>query len=157
SLAVALVGVGVIVLFVDNPGSDAPTKPSAERVVVSWRDAVALLGQVEFRNVLLLGSALGIVTISDNLVYLALKQRLAVPAPLFPLQYVITALIFMVFAIPVGKLADRIGHRFVFVLGYVLLGATYAALLLPTGGVAIAAVVFVGLGLFHAATDGVLA
>ena len=157
SLCVAFIGLLVIVLFIDNPRPDAAPAARVDSAAISWRDAVALLREVDFRNVLILGSALGIVTVSDNLVYLTLKSRIAIPAALFPLQYVVTALIFMVFAIPVGKLADRIGHRLVFLFGYGLLAAAYAVLLSPIGGGAAAAVVFVCLGLFHAATDGILA
>src|ERR1051326_1262195 len=118
SLCVAFIGLLVIVLFIDNPQPDAAPAARVDSAAISWRDAVALLRGVDFRNVLILGSALGIVTVSDNLVYLTLKSRIAIPAALFPLQYVVTALIFMVFAIPVGKLADRIGHRLVLLFGY---------------------------------------
>jgi MFS family permease len=37
----------------------------------------------------------------------------------------------MVLAIPMGKLADRLGRRYVFLAGYGLLAVVYSLLLLP--------------------------
>jgi MFS family permease len=62
----------------------------------------------------------------------------------------------MLLAIPVGRLADRIGRGRVFVVGYTPLLAAYALLLLPAGGSAEIALFLVLLGVYYAATDGVL-
>jgi MFS family permease len=164
SFCVAVVGVAVIVLFVDNPG-DRPVARSHEGVTAELLDTksdvslgrvCALLIHSEFRTVTIAGSALALVTVSDSLLYLALRERITIPNGIFPLLYVITALAFMTFAIPAGRLADRIGHGAVFVLGYVLLAGVYSMLLLPWMNYPLAVLMLTSLGAYYAATDGVL-
>jgi len=74
---------------------------------------------------------------------------------LFPLLYVATSLVFMLLAVPVGRLSDRVGRGRVFVGGYLALLTVYGVLLWPAGTTsAVAALVL--LGAYYAATDGVL-
>jgi len=164
SLCVALIGLAVIVLFVNNPIEGAVDRsedsstcvPSANQTAISLRSISALLGQAEFRTLIIAGSALALVTVSDGLLYLTLQQRMTIPNGSFPLLYVVTALIFMIFAIPAGRLADRIGHKPVFILGYVLLAGAYGILLLPQMNSLMAVLMLILLGSYYAATDGVL-
>lgn len=160
SLCVALIGLAVIVLFVNNPTDKAVGRSedssSAGQAAVSLRSMSALLWQAEFRTLIIVGSALALVTVSDSLLYLALQQRMTIPNGLFPLLYVVTALIFMIFAIPAGRLADRIGHKPVFILGYGLLAGVYSILLLPQMNYLLAVLMLILLGSYYAATDGVL-
>jgi len=72
------------------------------------------------------------------------------------LLYVVTALAFMTFAIPAGRLADRVGHGAVFVLGYGLLAGVYSMLLLPWMNYPLVVLMLTLLGGYYAATDGVL-
>jgi MFS family permease len=62
----------------------------------------------------------------------------------------------MLLAVPVGKLADKLGRLKIFVAGYLLLLALYATILVPN----LTPVALVGclvlFGLYYAATDGVL-
>jgi MFS family permease len=62
----------------------------------------------------------------------------------------------MLLAIPVGRLADRVGRGRVFLAGYVPLLLAYGLLLLPSGGSAEVPLYLILLGLYYAATDGVL-
>lgn len=164
SLCVALIGLAVIVLFVNNPtdngvdkSQDSPTDASsAHHAAVTLRSMSALLWQAEFRTLIIAASALALVTASDGLLYLALQQRMRIPNGLFPMLYVFTALAFMIFAIPAGRLADRIGQRPVFILGYGLLAGAYGTLLLPHMNFLLAALMLILLGSYYAATDGVL-
>ncbi|HLL08463.1 MAG TPA: MFS transporter [Nocardioidaceae bacterium] len=104
---------------------------------------------------LVAATLLGLTTVSDAFIFLTLQERLQFNLGLFPLLYVATALVFMVLAVPVGRLADRVGRGRVFVGGYLGLLALYGILLFSDGTVAaIAALVM--LGAFYAATDGVL-
>ena len=125
SLCVALIGLAVITFLVENPGpsADSPGVSGAEPLAigqsaVTLRSMGGLLKISEFRTLVLIGSALALVTVSDGLLYLVLQQRIKVASAQFPLLYVITAMVFMVFAIPAGRLADRIGLKPVFLLGY---------------------------------------
>ena len=155
SFCAALIGLAVISLFVDNPAAppaDAPEPPPA----VSLRRVMDLLRQSEFRTLVVIGSGLALVTVSDSLLYLALRERMTIAPGAFPLLYVLTALAFMALAIPAGRLADRIGHEAMFVLGYVVLAAVYGMLLLPWMNGFLAVLMLIGLGAYYAATDGVL-
>jgi MFS family permease len=164
SLCVAVIGLAVIVLFVDNPQDrvidnwqSRPTDvSSANAKAVSLRSIGVLLSYGEFRSLIIVGSALALVTVSDSLLYLGLQQRMTIPNGLFPLLYVVTALIFMVFAVPAGWLADRVGHKQVFILGYGLLAGVYSMLLSPRMSYLTAVLTLILLGSFYAATDGVL-
>jgi MFS family permease len=160
SFRVALVGVAVIVLFVQNPTGDALDEPAAvppaPQPPVTWQRIAALFHQPGFRTVVFVGSVLSLMTVSDGLLYLALRQRMAIPTSVFPLLYVVTALAFMTLAIPVGRLADRIGHEATFLVGYGLLAVVYGMLLLPTMNGFLVVLMLTVLGAYYAATDGVL-
>jgi MFS family permease len=98
---------------------------------------------------------LGLTTLGDAFVYLVLQDRLDFAVGLFPLLFVATSVVFMVLAVPVGRLADRVGRGRVFIGGYAALLAVYVVLLVPAGaGSVIVAIVL--LGAYYAATDGVL-
>jgi len=114
-----------------------------------------LLTITEFRTLVIIGSALALVTVSDGLLYLVLQQRIKIANGLFPMLYVITAMMFMVFAIPAGRLADRIGLKPVFLIGYGLLAAVYGVLLFPRMNYGLAFLMLTLLGGYYAATDGV--
>src|SRR5262249_55694091 len=136
SLCVAIVGVAVIALLVRNPddglSEESAASPGADDLApVSLRGMLRLLRRAEFRVLVAVRSALAVMTVSDSLLYLALQQRIAIPSGLFPMLYVVTAASFMTFAIPLGRLADRVGPRIVFVVGYGLLACVYGVLLLP--------------------------
>jgi MFS family permease len=72
------------------------------------------------------------------------------------LLFVGSSATYMVLAVPMGTLADRLGRGRVFVVGYALLLGVYAALLLPMGGWVVLAAALGLLGAYYAATDGVL-
>jgi MFS family permease len=153
SFCFALVGLAVLVLFVRNPqkGASAPEKPA------SLRGAAGLLKRGSFRTLLIAGGALAVVTASDAFIYLALQQELDIDARWFPLLFVGTALVFMSLAVPLGRLADRVGRARVFIAGHVLLGLVYASLITPVLGAATLPLCLLALGTYYAATDGVLA
>lgn len=162
SLCVALIGLAVIMLLVENPGQRAHEfgvhsagPPATDQSAVTLRSMSRLLRITEFRTLVFIGSALALVTVSDGLLYLVLQQRMKIANGLFPLLYVITAMVFMLFAIPAGRLADRIGLKPVFLLGYGLLAAVYGVLLLPRTNYALAFLMLTLLGGYYAATDGV--
>ena len=154
SFCVAMIGLGIIVLFVDarTSVSEAPA-PTAW----SFSAALDLLVDRPFRRLLLAGTALSVVTMSDAFVYLILQRRLQFGGALIPLLYTATALVYFVLAVPTGHLADRVGRGRVFLVGYAALAAVYLVLLLPADTVVALLGAVSLLGVYYAASDGVLA
>ncbi|KUF16768.1 MFS transporter [Streptomyces silvensis] len=111
------------------------------------------------RRTVLAAALLGLTTVGDMFFYVALQQRMDLSSRLLPLLPVGTALVFMSAAVPLGRVADRVGRWRLFLLGHLLLLCGY---LLVAGaprswpGAATAAVVLTLHGLFYAASDGVL-
>jgi MFS family permease len=149
SFCVAAIAVLLLVLFVrDRPGV-------VDRAAVSARAAFGLLKHQDFRRVTLWAALLGLVTVGDSFVYLALQRRWDIAATFFPLLPLGTAGVYLVLAVPLGRLADRVGPYPVFLGGHAAL--VVALLLLCGPATAALAVVALGLhGVFYAATDGVL-
>jgi MFS family permease len=154
SFCLAMLGLGVLVLLVDGrsraPGSKPPERAPA------LRDAFGLVRLPRYRALLLAGGALSLATASDAFVFLALQEELDLGASLFPLLFVGSAGSYMLLAVPMGRLADRVGRGRVLLAGYGLLLGVYALLLAPLGGWPLLAGVLGLLGAYYAATDGVL-
>jgi MFS family permease len=155
SFGIALIGVAAILLLVPRttPGEGRPLQTA-----VSLSSAAALLLDGPFRALVLTGFLLGLATLSDAFIFLILQRRLELGATAFPLLYVGTALFTSLFALPCGRLADRVGRRAVLLAGYVVLAGVYALLLgFPAGGgLVLAALTIMSLGAYYAATEGVL-
>ncbi len=154
SFCVGLVGLGILLAFVQN------RRPSAEAVAhepqVSLRAAVGLLGDHRFRVVVLVGGGLGLLTISDAFVYLVIQRDAGFDVKWFPLLFLGTAVAYLVLAIPLGRLADRVGRGWVFVAGHLALVGLYALLLASGFGGPAVVLCLLLLGTYYAATDGVL-
>jgi len=153
SFCVALIGLGVLMLFVEN---QRPDESPASAPAISFGEVTRLLQRAPFRRLILIGAALSLATISDGFLYLSMQRRMNFSVGLFPLLYVMTALIFMVLAIPAGRLADRVGRGQVFIGGYALLLFIYMLLLLPSAGWLDVCLMLPLFGAYYAATDGVL-
>ncbi len=158
SFCVAMVGLGLLLLFVKNPPEPhtAVQRETRRRSDVSLRAAFGLLGARRFQGLVLMCSALALFTMSDGFLYLGLQRQLDFDVRFLPLLYTGTALIYMLLALPVGRLADRVGRGWVFVGGYALLLLVYLSLLLPPMGTPALFVYLALLGAYYAATDGVL-
>ena len=152
SFCIALIGLGIIGIFVQNRPAIIPATDPA----VSLQSALALLREPRFRNLVLIGSLLGLMTMSDGFLYLGLQRRLDFMASFLPLLYVATALVYLALAVPAGWLADRVGRVRVFLGGYLLLLLVYTSLLWPTLGLLELAVYLILFGAYYAATDGVV-
>jgi MFS family permease len=152
SFCVAIAGLGVIALLVPSRVERTQSKPP-----LSLRQLSPLLLERRFRALVVVASLLGLATISDAFLYLALQRKLDLAPAVFPLLFVGVSLAFMLLAVPAGKLADRVGRGRVFVGGYVLLLPVYASLLAPDLGYLGAGFALALVGASYAATDGVLA
>ncbi|MEV7391760.1 MFS transporter [Streptomyces sp. NPDC091215] len=166
SACVAALGVLVLVLFVPGKAKETraaekqsraeeENRPDAEPPV-RLREAFALLRIPRLRALAGCAALLGLTTVSDAFVYLLLQRRAGVGEQWFTLLPLGTAVVFLLLAVPVGSLADRIGRRTVFLAGHAALLTAYALLLwAPAVPVAVPLVLALH-GTFYAATDGVL-
>jgi len=154
SFCFALIGLAILWLFVENPPAQPEPAPAAPRPTL--RGAAGLLGERRFRRLVLVGTALSVATVTDAFVYLSLQDALDFEVTLLPLLYIGTALVYMLAAVPIGRLADRIGRAKVYVGGYVVLLALYGMLLAPASGAAQIVACLLLLGIYYAATEGVL-
>jgi len=152
SFCFAVVGLSVLVLFVENrrPEKSEPTES------VSLRSAGGLLAEPNFRRLVIVGAALGLATMSDGFLYLGLQRQVDFDPSYLPLLFVGTAAIFMLLAIPAGRIADRIGRARVFLCGFVPLLLAYVLLLGPSFGLPELLLFLLLIGTYYAATDGVL-
>ncbi|MFE6735669.1 MFS transporter [Microbacterium sp. NPDC057650] len=157
SLAFAMIGVTILGLFVPNvrtrPRVEGPKGEKTARPKFDWK--VVTSGPM--RRVLAAAGILGLLTIGDGFVYLILQDRSDFAAQWFPLLYVGTNVAFLTFAIPLGRLSDRIGRARVFVFGHVGLLGAYLIAASPIADIAATLLCLLCLGAFYAATDGVLA
>ena len=150
SFCIAGCGVLLLVMLVkDHPRPGPP-------VAVPLRGMLGLLSIRAFRRCCGWAAALGLVTITDSFVYLALQRRWEVSTTLFPLLPIGTAGTFLLLAVPLGRLADRVGRWKLFLAGHVALVLALLRLCGPVKSPWLA-VAALGLhGAFYAATDGVL-
>ncbi|WP_345701786.1 MFS transporter [Kitasatospora terrestris] len=166
SFATGLLGVLVLALFVPGrTGRPVPAPvpvpvpvpaPAPARVARPARPtARRALADPVFRRVVAAAALLGAATIGDSFLYLLLQRRLDLPPEYFPLLPLGAAACYLLLAVPAGRIADRTGRRTPFLYGHGALLAAYLVLLAPPGW-ATAGLVLVLLGVFYAATDGVL-
>ncbi|EPD66789.1 MFS transporter [Streptomyces sp. HGB0020] len=139
----------------DAAARDEATAPGAEQPV-RVREALALLRIPRLRALAGCAALLGLTTVSDAFVYLLLQRRAGIGEEWFPLLPLGTAVVFLLLAVPVGALADRIGRRTVFLAGHAVLLTAYALLLWAPDTPALPCLVLALHGVFYAATDGVL-
>jgi hypothetical protein len=128
SFCVAMIGLGILVCFVENVRAGPIAAAAHEEV-----------------------------TLSDGFIYLSLQSTDHFAAGVFPLLFVGTAFVYLALAVPAGRLADRLGRARVFVGGHVLLGGLYLVLWALEGrGVLKVTASLALLGAHYASTDGVL-
>ncbi|WP_199922646.1 MFS transporter [Streptomyces sp. NRRL S-87] len=161
SACVAALGVLVLVLFVPGRAAAAATAAGApahppERERASLRASFGLLRRRDLRRISLCALLLGLTTVSDAFVFLLLQHRTGLADRWFALLPLGTAGAFFLLALPLGRLADRIGRWRVFLGGHVALLLAYGLLLSGWRGPVLPYTVLLLHGLFYAATDGVL-
>ena len=154
SFCVALVGLAILLLFVENRTS---VESDRDGPATSLRAVAGLLAAPRLRVLVAIAAVLGLVTISDGFLYLGLQRHLHIDARFFPLLYVGTACSYALLAAPLGRVADRVGRGRIFIGGYALLLLVYTSLLLPAIGLPVLALYLLLFGAYYAATDGVLA
>jgi MFS family permease len=152
SFSIAVIGVGVLLFFVENVRPSAPRRVdiadrSPEPVSNHGHGLLALTAAA---------AALSLTTVSDAFLYLLIQRHVGFSTGLFPLLYVGSAACYLVLAIPAGRLADRIGRRVAFLGGHALLGAAYFITMKQDLGLLSLGGCLLFLGGYYALTDGVL-
>lgn len=151
SLASAVMGVALLGLLVPNRRRRPVLEPVAVRI--RWRE----IADPRLLRLLVVAGGLGLLTVGDGFIYLALLDRSQFAVAWFPLLYVGTNVVYLCLAIPIGRLADRVGRARVLVCGHLALAAAYGCVLLPGTGAGPVVASLLSLGVFYAATDGVTA
>lgn len=135
-----------------RPAATEPAAPPA-----SSRPSLKLLADRRFALLVIAAGILGVLTVGDGFVYLALQRRDNLAIDYFPLLYVGTNLAYFVMAVPFGRIADRVGRSKMFLSGHVVLPFAYLLAGGPISGPGVVVVCLLLLGTYYAATDGVLA
>jgi MFS family permease len=152
SFAAALIGVAVLILLVDDRrgrvGDGTP------HVAIDLR---GLLRNRAFVSIALVAMLTNFAVISDAFLYLLLQWRRGGGAESIPLLYAGTAGAYLVLAVPMGRLADRVGRARVFLMGQVFMIAVYAVVARTQVEWWTLGVCLLLNGAYYAATDGVVA
>jgi MFS family permease len=173
SFCFALIGLGILVLFVRAPAADGSEgacpaikrgfrcnrctcAPELADGPPSLRRALELVRMPRYRALLIAGGMLSLATASDAFIFLAIWDRVDLSMALFPLLFVGVSAVFMLLAAPLGRFADSVGRGRVFLGGYLCLLAVYAFVLGPVNGWVLLVAALGFLGVYYAATDGVL-
>ena len=155
SFFIALIGLAILWLLVENRGVIRRGAADAKTRLLS--PVVSLWSHRRFRRVLLATALLNLPAVSDSFLFLTLERRVVLNQRWFPALFTIEAVLYLLLAVPFGRLADRIGAGKVLLIGQAALAASYVLLIgFPTEATLVIGVP-VCLGLFFAATDGVLA
>ncbi len=153
SLGFAVLGLALLGLLVSEPRPPEPSPTADPPEPFRWRTLL----NPRLRRLLVVCGGLGLLTVGDGFIYLALLDRGQFAVHWFPLLYVGTNVAYLALAVPFGRLADRAGRARVVVLGHAALVAAYLCASAPLSGALATVVSLVLLGAFYAATDGVLA
>jgi MFS family permease len=148
---VAAIGLAVFWLYVTDHRE--PVRAVGDVSLAAGR---RLLRQGWFLRTGVAVALLGVAWVSDTFVYLTLAHRLGLSAWQYALLASGTTATYLLLAVPVGRLADRLGRWRVFVAGHVLLVAAYLVLAGPSSGGWLVAAALILPGVAYAATDGVL-
>ena len=103
-----------------------PDRPVGRAAAASRaRSAGATSPSPDLVRLLVVAGVLGLLTVGDGFIYLALLDRGGFAAHWFPLLYVGTNIAYLSLAIPIGRLADRVGQAKVLVWGHAALLGSY--------------------------------
>ncbi|GMA86181.1 hypothetical protein GCM10025868_14310 [Angustibacter aerolatus] len=120
------------------------------------RPSLRLLADRRLSALLGVAGLLGLLTVGDGFLYLTLLHRDGFAASTFPLLFVGTDLGYLATALPLGRLADRVGRAGVLLGGHLALVLAYLAAAGPVSGVPATVACLLLLGTYYGATDGVL-
>ncbi len=155
STMAGIIGFSILILVVKNPKevTQKDSSSTEEEQVSLWQ----AINQPLVLRLALLSGVLAVTTIGDPLIYLYIFETADMDPAWFPLLYAGTAITFVLTAVPIGIISDRVGFVKVFLFGQILLAPLYLWLSgSQLGSVSILCVLGI-LGIYYACTDGVLA
>jgi MFS family permease len=123
----------------------------------SGRLNLKLLANPGLARLLVAASLLGLLTVGDNFLYIQLQLREDLANRYYPLLMVGMNVAYLLVAIPLGRLADRVGRAKVFIGGHIALLICYLCAAGPFVGPVLSVGCLAMLGVYYAATDGTLA
>jgi MFS family permease len=91
---------------------------------------------------------------STDALLMVKANDIGIKVAFIPLVYMITSVVSVLFAIPIGSLSDRIGKEKILIVGYLIYATVYFGFGFTTQAGAIVAL-FALYGLYSAATDGI--
>ncbi|MFF8602749.1 MFS transporter [Streptomyces sp. NPDC015232] len=159
SFCTGLLGVLLLVVLVpgDRAAHRAGGRPAGRPARARARpEGPAPLRLPAVRRVAVAAALLGAATVGDAFLYLLLQERTGLDATWFPFLPLGASAAYLLLAVPAGRLADRLGRRRPFLYGHGALLLALGLLLAPVPGPLLLAGVPVLLGVYYAATDGVL-
>ncbi|MFD9729643.1 MFS transporter [Streptomyces sp. NPDC059072] len=142
---------GVLLLAAYVPAAPGPPAAAARGPA----PARTALSDPAFRRILYAAALLGATTIGDAFLYLLLLRGFDLSPALFTLLPLGAAGVYLLLAVPAGRIADRTGRPAAFLVGHLALLGAYGLLLAPVAWPTVVGVLAL-LGIFYAATDGVL-
>ncbi|HEY0240602.1 MAG TPA: MFS transporter [Friedmanniella sp.] len=151
-LSIAAAGAGLAVLLLAVPSRARGQLDDQPARRWRWRD----LGDRRLRALMLASALLGLLTVGDGFLYLVLADAGGIGLRWFPLLMVGTNTAYFALAVPVGRLADRVGRTRVLLGGHVVLVGAYVVAATLGAHLAGVVAVLLLLGCFYAATDGVV-
>ena len=150
SIALIAAIAGLFPILIGVP--DVKTADHSQAVLDRVRSSRA---NTEIRRLALAAGLLGLVAVTDAVLYLALFRKTELAAAYFPLLFVGSSLSYLLLAMPMGWLGDRLGKGRVILTGHIFLFAAYAfALGADRTSLGLVVVVLACHGAYYAATDG---
>jgi len=142
----------------DHP--DHPDRSAPEPAVSAGKPGKVTLTHLanpDMGRLLLAAGLLGVLTVGDAFLYLQLQLRDNLANNYYALLMVGMNAAYLCLAIPLGRLADRIGRARIFIGGHIALLGCYLCAAGPFAGPAMSIGTLILLGTYYAATDGTLA
>lgn len=125
-------------------------------VTPTQKPTVRMFTRGRFGRLLVAAALLGLLTVGDGFIYLALLEHGQLDTKWFPLLFVGSNFVFLILAVPLGKMADKTSRAGIFAIGHLALALAYFCAS-RGGSVVMILLCLALLGTFYAATDGVLA
>jgi MFS family permease len=91
---------------------------------------------------------------STDALLMVKANEVGIKVAFIPLVYLITNLVSVVFAIPIGKFSDKVGKEKILVVGFLIYAAVYFGFGI-SGSIGTIVTLFAFYGLYSAATDGI--